>query len=69
MLTHVKYRNSNLHESKKSKQILDAPKIKENGSEYSLLEKKYIALLYYFLKYIHQLSVLSRVKYRNSKFT
>ena len=43
--------------------------LKENGSEYSLLGKIYNALFYYVLEYIHQLSVLSRVKYRNSNFT
>ena len=43
--------------------------LKENGSEYSLLEKIDNALFYYVLEYIHQLSMLSRVKYRNSNFT
>ena len=57
-----------LPESKKSKYYLGAPKLKENGSEYSLLEKIYNALLYYVLEYIHQLCMLSKVKYRNSNF-
>ena len=42
--------------------------LKENGSEYSLLEKIYNALFYSVLFYIHQLHMLSRVKYRNSIF-
>ena len=41
---------------------------KENGSEYSLLEKIYNALFYSLLEYIHQLSLRSHVKYRNSNF-
>ena len=43
--------------------------LKENGSKYSLLEKIYNALFYYVLEYIHQLSMLYCVKYRNSNFT
>ena len=43
--------------------------LKENGSEYSLLEKIYNALFYSLLEYIHQLSMLSHVKYRISNFT
>ena len=43
--------------------------LKENGSEYSLLEKIYNALFYWVLEYIHQLSMLSHIKYRNSNFT
>ena len=54
---------------KKSKLDLGAPKLKENGSEYSLLEKIYNALFYSALEYIHQLSMPSHVKYRNSNFT
>ena len=42
--------------------------LKENGSEYSLLEKIYNALFYYVLEYIHQLHMLSHVKYRNPIF-
>ena len=42
--------------------------LKENGSEYSLLEKIYNALFYSVLEYIHQVSMLSHVKYRNSIF-
>ena len=42
--------------------------LKENGSEYSVLEKIYNALLYSVLEYIHQLSMLSQRKYGNSNF-
>ena len=55
--------------SKKSKYYLGAPKLKENGSEYNLLEKIYNALIYFVLEYINKLSMLSHVKYRNPKFT
>ena len=54
---------------KKSKYYLGTPKLKENGSEYSLLEKIYNVLFYSVLEYIYQLSMLSYVKYRNSKFS
>ena len=54
---------------KKSKYYQGAPNLKENGSEYSLLEKIYNALFYSVFEYIHQLSMLSHEKYRNSKFT
>ena len=40
----------------------------KNGSEHSLLEKIYNALFDFVLEYIHQLSMLSHVKYRNFKF-
>ena len=43
--------------------------VKENGSKYSLLEKIDNALIYSVLEYIHQVSMLSHVKYRNSNFT
>ena len=43
--------------------------LKENGSEYSLLEKIYNALFYSSLEYIHQLNMLSHVKYRNCNLT
>ena len=43
--------------------------LKENGSENSLLEKIYNVLFYFVFEYIHQLSMLSHVKYRNYKFT
>ena len=42
--------------------------LKENCSEYSLLEKVHNALFYSVLVYIHQLHMLSHVKYRNSIF-
>ena len=38
--------------------------LNESGSEYSLLEKIYNALFYSVLKYIHQLTLLSHVKYQ-----
>ena len=47
---------------KKSKKYLGAPKLKKNGSEYSLLEKIYNALFDSVLQYIHPLSMLSHVK-------
>ena len=43
--------------------------VNENDSEYSPLEKIYNAIFYYVLEYIHKLSMLSHVKYRNSNFT
>ena len=43
--------------------------LKENGSEYSLLEKIHNAIFYSVLEYIQQLNMLSHVKYRNSNFT
>ena len=43
--------------------------LKENGTEYNLSEKIYNAFFYSVLEYIHQLHMLSHVKYRNSKFT
>ena len=70
VLSQEKYGNSNLTRIEKHlNNILGAPKLKENGSEYSLLEKIYNALFYSVLKYIHQLSMLFHVKYRNSNFT
>ena len=69
MLPHLKCRNSILRESKKIEIISRHPKLKENGSEYSMLEKIYNALFYSVLGYIHQLTKLSHVKYRNSNFT
>ena len=38
--------------------------LKENGSEYSVLEKIQNALFYSVLENIHQLSMLSHVKYK-----
>ena len=43
--------------------------LKENGSEYSLIEKINNALFYSVVECIHQLSMLSHVKCRNSNFT
>ena len=59
----------NLLESRKSKYYLGTSVFKENGSEYSLLDKIYNALFYSFLEYINQLSMLSHVNQRNSNFT
>ena len=42
--------------------------LKENGSEYSLLGKIYNALFYSVFVYIHQLRMLSHVKYQNNNF-
>ena len=53
----------------KSNWYLGTPKLKENGSEYTVLEEIYNALFYSVLEYIHQLSMLSHVKYGNSNFT
>ena len=64
--------NNEIHifaNQKKSKYYLGAPKLKENGPEYSLLEKIYNALIYSVLEYIQQLCTLSHVKYQNSNFT
>ena len=58
-----------LPESKKSKYYLGTPKLTENGSEHSLLEKIYNALFYSVLEYIYKLSMLSHVKYRDCNFT
>ena len=54
---------------KKSKYYLGDPKLKESGSEYSMLDKIYNALFYSILEYIHQLRMLSHVKYKNSNCT
>ena len=43
--------------------------LKTNCSEYILSQKIYNALFYSVLEYIHQLSMLSHVKYRNSNLT
>ena len=70
MLSHVKYGNSNFTQIDKNINNISAPKVKKkNGSEYSLFEKIYYALFYSLLEYIHQLSMLSHIKYRNSNFT
>ena len=55
--------------NRKKSKYLGAPKLKENGSEYSLLEKIYNALFYPVVEYIHQVSMLSHVKHWNSNFT
>ena len=70
MLSHVKYRNSNFTRIKKNLNIIEATQCyKQNCSEYNLSEKIYSALLYSVLEYIHQLNMLSHVKYRNSNLT
>ena len=69
MLSHVKYRNSIFKRIEKNLNIIKAPQCsKQNCSEYNLSEKIYNALFYSFLEYIHQLSMLSHVKYRNPNF-
>ena len=68
MLSHVKYRNSNFTRINKNLNKSRNPQVKKNGSEYSLLEKIYNAFFYSVLEYIHQLNMLSHVKYRNSNF-
>ena len=54
---------------KESKLYPGTRKLKENDSECSLLEKIYNALFDSVLEYIQQLSLLSQLKYKNSKFT
>ena len=54
---------------KKPKEYIGAPKLKENGSEYTLPEKKYNALFYSVFEYIHQLNMLAHVKYRYYNFS
>ena len=64
--------NNEIHifaNQKKSKYYLGTPELKDNGSEYTLLEKIYNAVFYFVLGYIHQLSMLSHVKCVNSNFT
>ena len=43
--------------------------LKAKLSEYNVSEKIYNTLFYSVLEYIHQLNMLSHVKYRNSNFT
>ena len=69
MLPHVKYRNSKFTRIEKKDITSRRPKLKENGSEYILLQKICNDLFYFVLEYIHQRSMLSHVKYRNSNFT
>ena len=69
MLSHIKYRNSNFTRIEKIKYNLGTPMLKENFSEYNLSEKMYNDLIYIVFEYIHQLNMLSHVKYRNSNFT
>ena len=69
MLSHVKYRNSILPKTKISKYYLGTAILKQNCSEYNLSKKIYNTLFYSVLEYIHQLSMLSHVKYRNNNFT
>ena len=54
---------------KRKRKTKQNPKKQQNSSEYNLSEKIYNALFYFVLEYIHQLSMLSHVKYRNSYFT
>ena len=67
MLSHVKYRNSILKRIEKNLNIILAPQCeKQSFSKYNLSVKIYNALFYCVLEYIHQLNMLSHVKYRNS---
>ena len=67
MLSHVKYRNSYFTWIEKNLNIIEAPQCKkQNCSEYNLTERIYNTLFYFVLDYIHQLNMLSNVKYRNS---
>ena len=53
----------------KNLNIISAPQCKrQNCSENNLSEKIYNALFYFVLEYIHQLHMLSHVKYRNYIF-
>ena len=58
-----------LPDSKKSKYYLGTQMLEQNFSKYHLSEKICNAPFYFVLEYIHQLSMLSHVKYRNSNFT
>ena len=70
MLSYVKYRNSIFKIIEKYLNIILAPQCeKQNCSEYNLSVEIYNALLYSVLLYIHQLSMLCHVKYKNSNFT
>ena len=69
MLSHVKYRKSVFKQIEKNVNIIYVPQCsKQNFAEYYLSEKIYNALFYSVLEYIHQLDMLSHVKYRNSIF-
>ena len=48
--------------------ISGSPKVKRNGSEYTVLVKIYNALFDFVLEYIQKLGMLSHVKYENSIF-
>ena len=69
MLSHVKNRNSKFTRLERNLNIIEVPQCeKQNLSEYNLSDKIDIALFYSVLGYIHQLSMLSYEKYRNSNF-
>ena len=69
MLSYVKYRNSIFKRIEKNLNIILAPQFeKQNCSEYNVSEKIYNALFYSVLEHIHQVHMLSHVKYRNSIF-
>ena len=66
MLSHVNYRNYICKRIEKNLNIIYAPQCsKQNCSEYYLSENIYNVLFYSVLGYIHQLNILSHVKYRN----
>ena len=69
MLSQVKYRNSNFTRIEKIK-ILSRPLNVKNKIALNIIcPKKYTMPYSTVLEFIHQLSVLSHVKYRNSNIT
>ena len=70
MLSNVKYRNSIFKRIEKNLSIIYATQCqKQNSSEYNQSEKIYNDIFNSVLEYIHQLNMLSHVKYRNYYFT
>ena len=69
MLSHVKYKNSNITRIEKNLNNIEAPQWSTKMALNILLEKIYNALFDFVLEYIHQLHMLSHVKYRNSNYT
>ena len=70
MLSHVKYQNSNFMRIEKNQNYIQAPQRSKKIALNIVCQKKiYNALFYFVLEYIHQLNMLSRVKYKNSNST
>ena len=70
MLSRVKYRNTKFPRINKNLDIIYAPQCNNpNFSEYNHSAKIYNTVFYSVLEYIHNLNILSHVKYRNSNFT